>query len=32
MSTIGVEMQKIAIHSQIIGLKTVLKISNMIHK
>ena len=32
MSTIGVEMQKIAIHSQLIGLKAVLKISNMVHK
>ena len=32
MSTIGIEMQKIAIHSQLIGLKAVLKISNMVHK
>ena len=32
MSTIGVEMQKIAIQSQLIGLKAVLKISNMVHR
>jgi len=32
MNTISVEMQKIAIQSQLIGLKAVLKISNMVHK
>ena len=32
MSSIGIGMQKIAIHSQIIGLKAVLKISNIVSK
>jgi len=32
MNTISIEMQKIAIQSQLIGLKAVLKISNMVHK
>ena len=32
MSSIGVGMQKIAIHSQIIGLKAALKISDIIKK
>jgi len=32
MSSIGVGIQKIAIHSQLIGLKAALKISNVIHK
>ena len=32
MSSIGVGMQKIAIHSQLIGLKTALKISDIIKK
>jgi hypothetical protein len=32
MSSIGVGIQKLAIHSQLIGLKTVLKISDIIKK
>jgi hypothetical protein len=32
MSSIGVGIQKLAIHSQLIGLKTVLKISDIINK
>ena len=32
MSSIGVGIQKLAIHSQLIGLKTALKISNIIKK
>ena len=32
MSSIGIEIQKIAIHSQLIGLKTALKISDIIKK
>ena len=32
MSSIGVGIQKLAIHSQLIGLKTALKISNIIQK
>ena len=32
MSSIGVGIQKIAIHSQLIGLKTALKISDIIKK
>jgi len=32
MSSIGVGIQKIAIHSQLIGLKTALKISDIIRK
>ena len=32
MSSIGIGMQKIAIHSQLIGLKTALKISDIIKK
>lgn len=32
MSSIGVEIQKIAIHSQLIGLKAALKISDIIKK
>jgi len=32
MSSIGVGIQKIAIHSQIIGLKAALKISNIVSK
>ena len=32
MSAIGVGIQKIAIHSQLIGLKTVLKISDIMKK
>ena len=32
MSSIGVGIQKIAIHSQLIGLKTVLKLSDIIKK
>jgi len=32
MSSIGIGMQKLAIHSQIIGLKAVLKISNIVSK
>jgi len=32
MSSIGIGIQKIAIHSQIIGLKAALKISNIISK
>ena len=31
MSSIGVGIQKLAIHSQLIGLKTSLKISNIIN-
>ena len=31
MSSIGVGIQKLAIHSQLIGLKTALKISNIIN-
>ena len=32
MSSIGVGIQKLAIHSQLIGLKTALKISDIIKK
>ena len=32
MSSIGIGIQKLAIHSQLIGLKTALKISDMIKK
>jgi len=32
MSAIGVGIQKIAIHTQLIGLKTALKISKVIGK
>ena len=32
MSSIGVGIQKLAIHSQLIGLKTALKISDIINK
>jgi hypothetical protein len=32
MSSIGVGIQKLAIHSQLIGLKTALKISDMINR
>ena len=32
MSSIGVGIQKLAIHSQLIGLKTALKISDIIRK
>ena len=32
MSSIGVGLQKLAIHSQLIGLKTALKISDIIKK
>ena len=32
MSSIGVGIQKIAIHSQLIGLKTALKISDIMKK
>ena len=32
MSSIGVGLQKLAIHSQLIGLKTALKISDMINR
>jgi len=32
MSSISVGIQKIAIHSQLIGLKTALKISDIIKK
>ena len=32
MSSIGIGIQKIAIHSQIIGLKAALKISDIIKK
>ena len=32
MSSIGVGIQKLAIHSQLIGLKTALKISDIIMK
>jgi len=32
MSSIGIGIQKIAIHSQIIGLKAALKISNIVSK
>ena len=32
MSSIGVGIQKIAIHSQLIGLKTALKISEIMKK
>ena len=32
MSSIGIWIQKLAIHSQLIGLKTALKISDMIKK
>ena len=32
MSSISVGIQKIAIHSQLIGLKTALKISDMINR
>ena len=32
MSSIGVGIQKLAIHSQLIGLKTVLKLSDIIKK
>ena len=32
MSSIGVGIQKLAIHSQLIGLKTALKISDMIKR
>jgi len=32
MSSIGVGIQKIALHSQLIGLKTALKISDIIKK
>jgi len=32
MSSIGVGIQKIAIHSQLIGLKTMLRISDIIRK
>ena len=32
MSSIGIGIQKLAIHSQLIGLKTALKISNIIQK
>ena len=32
MSSIGVGIQKLAIHSQLIGLRTALKISDIIGK
>ena len=32
MSSIGVGIQKLVIHSQLIGLKTALKISDIIKK
>ena len=32
MNGIGEGVQKIAIHSQLLGLKTLLKISNAVHK